>query len=113
LYYGAVGAKNQGHGAQHEHYRAPGGGPGQNVGGTTRAEGGLAACAAESTGEVRGFAALQQDHNDEHHAVNYEKSAEEPSGIFEAEDDDSQSYEKRDRPFHPTRHSSHFVILAA
>jgi hypothetical protein len=105
LDYAAIGAEDEGHGAEHEHYGAPGGGLGQYVGGAARAEGGLAACTAEGACQVSGFAALQQDHDDQHHAINYEESAQQPSGIFEAKDDDAQSYEQRYGPFHPTRHS--------
>ena len=55
---------------------------------STRAESGLAACAAESAGKVGGLAALQQYHDDEHKAVHYEERGQEPSGETEAKDDD-------------------------
>jgi hypothetical protein len=58
LDYAAIGSEDQGHGAEHEHYGAPGGGLRQDVGCAARAEGSLAACAAEGAGEVGGFAAL-------------------------------------------------------
>ena len=56
---GLVGAKNEGEGADHEHYGAPGGGAGEGVGGAARTERGLAAGPAERAGEVSRFAALQ------------------------------------------------------
>jgi hypothetical protein len=104
LDYAAIGSEDQGHGAEHEHYGAPGGGFGQHVGCAARAEGGLAACSAEGAGEVGGFAALQQHYNDEDQAIEDEKSGQKPSGKAEAEDDDADSYEERYYPLHPTRH---------
>jgi len=51
---------------QHEDDRAPGGEAGKQVGRAARAEGGLRALAAEGSGEVGGFALLEEDYaNDE------------------------------------------------
>ena len=83
LDYAAIGSEDQGHGAEHEHYGAPGGGFGQHIGCAARAEGGLAACSAEGAGEVGGFAALQQHYNDEDQAIEDEKSGQKPSGKAE------------------------------
>jgi len=62
-------AQHHGHRAQHEHDRAPRGGLGKNVSRATRAESRLAAGAAEGSGEISGFAALQQHYDDQHQAV--------------------------------------------
>ena len=52
-------------GSNHEGHRRPGCGPGERACGPARPEGGLAALAAESGGDVAACAALQQyDHDD-------------------------------------------------
>ncbi len=60
---GFIRAQHHGEGTQHEHDGAPRGGLGENVGRAARAESRLAAGTAEGAGEVRGFAALQQDNH--------------------------------------------------
>jgi hypothetical protein len=96
--------------ADHEHYRAPCRRLRQNVRGTAWPESGLAARPAESTREISSFAALQQYYDDEYHAVDYEKTRQEPPGISKAYGHNPHSYQQRYRPFHPNWHS---VFLAA
>jgi len=67
--YRFIRAQHHGHRAQHEHHRAPRGGLGKNVSRAARAESRLAAGAAEGSGEISGFAALQQHYDDQHQAV--------------------------------------------
>jgi hypothetical protein len=101
---GLIGAQDQGQGAEHEHDRAPSGGLGENVGGTARTEGRLAAGSAESTGQIGSLAALQKHNDDQHKGVQDEKTGEEPSREAEADDDDSKTNQNGDGPFHPSRH---------
>jgi hypothetical protein len=55
-------------GGEHEDDGGVGGELGEEVGGAARAEGGLRALAAEGSGEVGGFAGLEQDDSDEEEA---------------------------------------------
>ena len=95
-----VRAQNHGQRAEHKHHRAPRGGLRKNVGRAARTESRLAAGAAESSGEIRGFAALQQ-HDDYHHQpIQTEKGLEQPAGVSEADDRDSDADKQRERPLH-------------
>jgi hypothetical protein len=84
---GFIGAQDHGHGAEHEHDGAPGGGFGEDVGCAARAEGGLAAGAAEGSSKVCGFAALEQHDDDQDQTIQNEKAGEQPGGEPEAERD--------------------------
>src|SRR5260370_20031263 len=84
---GFIGAQDHGHGAEHEHDGAPRGGFGEDVGCAARTEGRLAAGTAEGSGEVGGFAALEQHDDDQHETIQNEKAFEQPGGEPEAERD--------------------------
>ena len=72
--------------SHHEDDGAPSSGLRKDRSRAARTEGGLAAGAAESTGEVGGFTALEQHDDDQHEAVHHEKRGEQPTGPFEADD---------------------------
>src|SRR5256886_937579 len=95
-----VGTQHHGEGAHHEHDGAPGSGLGKNVGGTARAESGLAARATEGTGEVGGFAALEQHDDDQNEAIQNEKTSEQPPGEPEADDNYAKADEESECPLH-------------
>jgi hypothetical protein len=52
----------------------------------------LAASPAKRARQVSGFAALQQYHDDKYHAVDHEKTRQEPPGVSKADRDDPHSY---------------------
>jgi hypothetical protein len=89
LLHGTIRSQDHGKRAQHKHHRAPGGGFGQDVGSAARTERRLATGAAEGAREISGFAALQEHYDDQHHAVDYEKTGQEPPGIAKSEGNNS------------------------
>jgi hypothetical protein len=89
-----------GHGAQHEHDGAPGGGFRKNVGRAARTESRLAASATESSGEIGSFAALEQHDDDQHQAIQNKKACQQPTGEPETKYYDSDADEQRDCPLH-------------
>ena len=62
---GTAGEYRQGNGREHEDDCSPSGGLAEYGSCTARAEGGLAAGSAESSGDVGALSALQQDDNDD------------------------------------------------
>ena len=62
---GAGEQDGEGDGGEHEDDCRPGGELGEEVGCAARAEGGLRTLTAEGTGEVGGFALLEQDYANE------------------------------------------------
>jgi hypothetical protein len=110
LLHSFIGPEYQCKSADHEHYGAPRRRLRQHVRGATWPESGLAARPTERARQISGFAALQQYHDDQYHAVDHEEASQEPPGISKAYGDNPQSYQQRYRPFHPNWHS---VFLAA
>jgi hypothetical protein len=92
LFHSFICSQYQCKGADHEHYRAPGGGLGQNVRGSAGPESGLAASPTERACEISGFATLQQYYDDKYHAVDHEEASQQPSGVSKADRNDSHSY---------------------
>lgn len=83
-----VRANHQSQSANHEHHGAPRGGLRKNRSRSTRAKGSLAARAAESAGEVSGFAALQKHDDDQDEAIHHEKGGEQRPRPAETDNDD-------------------------
>jgi hypothetical protein len=106
---GLIGAQHHGEGAQHEHDGTPGGGFGEDVCRATRTEGRLAARAAESSGEVGGFAALEQDYDNQDKTIGNEKCRQQPEkparvGQSPPQNDNSGADQQCNTPLHPTWH---------
>jgi hypothetical protein len=100
-----IGAEDQGQGAEHEHDRAPSSGLGENVGGTARTEGRLAAGSAESAGQIGRFATLQQHDDYENQTIQNKKWFENPCTApreAKARRYNPKADEQRDGPFHPS-----------
>jgi hypothetical protein len=105
LLHSLIGPEYQCKSADHEHYGAPSRRLRQDVRGAAGPESGLAARPAESTREVSSFPALQQYYDDKYHAVDHEKTRQQPPGVSKAYGDDPHAYQQRYRPFHPSWHS--------
>jgi hypothetical protein len=110
LLHGLIRPQHQGKRADHEHYGTPSRRLRQDVRGATGPESGLAARPTESTREVSSFPALQQYHDDKYHAVDHEKTGQEPPGVSKAYGDNPQSNQQRYRPFHPSWHSFFLAV---
>src|SRR5262249_26127463 len=76
-----------------------------------RSECRLAARATECAREVRGLAALQQHHNDQHEAVHHEKCRQKPACETESDGNDSKSDQQRNSPLHPARHCLLLILF--
>ena len=96
---GRILVHRQRHGRQHEHDRAPRRGLGKKGGGSARAEGRLAARAAEGAGEVRRFPALQHDDHDQKSANDHVQRNQHKIN-FPAERQKRQPYRDRNCPFY-------------
>jgi hypothetical protein len=113
--------QNERHGANHEHDGAPSGGARKNRRRTAWAKRRLAPCSAKSPGKISGFAALEQNDNNQNKAVDDKKSREHPREIARirqppSKDDNREADQQRDGPFHPTWHfylpTNPFTIFA-
>ena len=109
LLHAAVYANYQRHRAHHEHHRAPCGCLRQHRSSSSRTERRLAARPAESSREIRRLAALQQHYDDQHQAVQHEKSGQQPRCPAKPDHNNPKTYGQRDRPSHPTWHFLHLT----
>jgi hypothetical protein len=105
LSHGFVGPQNQRHRAEHKHDGAPRGSFRKDVGCAPGPKSSLTAGTPERTGQVCRLAALQQDNDDQHQAIQDEKPREQPAGEPEAEDDDAKPDEQGHGPL-----QCHFCI---